>query len=111
MAGVARLLAEQRAEAVRRLAALERDVDGIVEASRSSNADDEHDPEGATIAFEREQLSALVARARQRLVDLDDAAARVTEGTYGRCGSCGTPIAAARLEALPTTQTCRDCAG
>jgi DnaK suppressor protein len=32
-----------------RLAALTGDYAGIVEASRDSNADDEHDPEGSTI--------------------------------------------------------------
>src|SRR6478736_221955 len=44
------------------LAALAADRDRIVVASMESNADDEHDPEGATIAFEREQVTALIAQ-------------------------------------------------
>lgn len=103
-------LVHERAEAERRLRALERDLAAVKQASEGSNADDEHDPEGATIAFEREQLSALVRRARQRVLDLDAALERLDDGTYARCRSCGGTIPSARLEALPATQTCRDCA-
>ena len=42
-----------------RLAAQRRTVEGIVESARDSNADDEHDPEGATLAWERQQAAAL----------------------------------------------------
>ncbi len=103
-------LVRERAEAARRLAVLERDLATVKQASENSNADDEHDPEGATIAFEREQLSALVRRAGQRVLDLDAALDRLDDGTYARCRSCGETIPSERLEALPATQTCRDCA-
>ena len=53
-----RLLADNAEQ----LAALERQHAEVVAASVDSNADDEHDPEGATIAFERQQLSALTAQ-------------------------------------------------
>ena len=79
-------------------------------ASRASNADDEHDPEGATIAFERQQVAALLAQARQRLADVDDALARAATGDYGTCESCGRPIAPERLAARPAARTCIDCA-
>jgi DnaK suppressor protein len=92
------------------IATLTRDFDGIVEASASSNGDDEHDPEGATIAFERSQVSALLRQARERLEDLDRALARLGEGTYGRCEGCGTPIAPERLAARPAARTCITCA-
>ena len=103
-------LVRERAEAQRRLAVLERDLAAVMQASEGSNADDEHDPEGATIAFEREQLSALVRRARRRVQELESAVGRLDDGTYARCRSCGGTIAEARLEALPATQTCRQCA-
>lgn len=106
----ARVLAAQREEAVRALAGLVRDVDEVVAASVSSNADDEHDPEGATIAFERSRLGSLVERARRRVQDVDDAAARLAAGTYGRCETCGGPVGDERLEALPATRRCRACA-
>ena len=103
------LLAER--DAVRRqIEALTREFDEVVAASRASNADDEHDPEGATIAFERQQVAALLAQARQRLADVDDALARAATGDYGTCESCGRPIAPERLAARPAARTCIDCA-
>jgi RNA polymerase-binding transcription factor DksA len=84
--------------------------DSIVEASRDVSADDEHDPDGATVGFERAQVASLLERAQRRLIELDDARRRVDGGTYGVCTNCGRPIAPERLAALPTTQTCVECA-
>jgi len=103
-----RLLAV-RAEAVARLRGLRADVAGIVEASRDSNADDEHDPDGATIAFERAQVDALARDAAARVEEVDAALARLEAGTYGGCETCGRPIAGGRLEARPTARTCVGC--
>jgi RNA polymerase-binding transcription factor DksA len=105
----ARLLAD-RERTADHLAALTRDHDGIVAASESSNADDEHDPEGATIAFEREQIAALLGQARSSLEELDRALARVEDGSYGTCQVCGQAIAPERLEARPAATTCIACA-
>jgi DnaK suppressor protein len=103
-------LAAIRRQTEERLAALVRDYDGVVDASRDTNADDEHDPEGATIAFERSQVGALVRQARERLAELDAAEQRISDGSYGVCARCGQPIAAARLEARPEARTCVSCA-
>ncbi len=73
-------LADERAAALAQIEALTREFDGVVAASRASNADDEHDPEGATIAFERQQVAALIAQAQQRLADVDAALADVPDG-------------------------------
>ena len=94
-----------------RLARLLGDYGGMVEASRDSNADDEHDPEGATIAFERSQVGALVRQAREKLAQVEAAIERLDAGTYGTCTVCGRPIAAARLEARPSATRCVECAG
>jgi RNA polymerase-binding transcription factor DksA len=99
-----------RAAAVARLRALRAEVAGIVEASRDSNADDEHDPDGATIAFERAQVDALARDAAARVEEADAALARLDAGTYGVCEACGQPISAGRLEARPTARTCVGCA-
>jgi DnaK suppressor protein len=99
------LLAGARSEAD----ALERDLAAVFEASRSSNADDEHDPEGATIAFERAQLTATLAATRQRAAELAAALERYDEGAYGICERCGHPIPAARLEVRPDARTCVSC--
>lgn len=82
----------------------------LVAASVGSNADDEHDPEGATIAFERSQLDALMRLAREDLAEIDAAEDRLARGRYGLCETCGLPIDLARLEARPTARTCIACA-
>ena len=100
------LLAAEREETLARLVALREDYSGVVDASRDSNADDEHDPEGHTIAFERSQTGALVRQAEHHLAEVDAALARVEDGTWGRCEVCGETIPAGRLEARPTARRC-----
>jgi DnaK suppressor protein len=104
-----RLEAERQAS-LEMLRALERDHAGIVAAADSANSDDEHDPEGATIAFEREQVAALLDQTRDQLSRVDAALGRLDDGTYGVCERCGQSIAAGRLEARPTATMCIDCA-
>jgi len=103
-------LVGDRAVTAERVAALSRDLEAIVEAARLVATDDEHDPEGATIAFERSQTSAFLADARKHLDDLDSALERIEAGDYGRCEVCGEPIAADRLLARPAARTCINCA-
>ncbi|HYF72137.1 MAG TPA: TraR/DksA C4-type zinc finger protein [Nocardioides sp.] len=110
MSGPRELLEEERRRTTARLAALRGDHRGFVDASRDTNADDEHDPEGATIAFEREQVAALVRQAEQHLAQVEAALARLEDGTYGRCAVCGRPIPLERLEVRPTARTCVGCA-
>ena len=93
-----------------RLATLTHDFAEVVAASRDSNADDEHDPEGATIAFERSQLDALANQARGHLAEIDAAIARIDHGMYGVCETCGQPISDARLRARPVARACITCA-
>jgi RNA polymerase-binding protein DksA len=104
------LLLAERAAALAQVEALTREFDGVVAASEAANADDEHDPEGATIAFERQQIAALLERAHRRLADIDDALTRREAGTYGVCERCGRPIGVERLAARPAARTCIDCA-
>lgn len=92
------------------MAHLVEDYDAMVSASRGSNADDEHDPEGATIAFERSQVGALVRQAQLHVVEIDAAIARLESGAYGTCERCGGRIGAGRLEARPVARTCIQCA-
>lgn len=110
MSGPRARLEEERRRTVERLAALRGDYRGFVDASRDTNADDEHDPEGATIAFEREQVGSLVRAAEDHLRQVDAALDRVSAGTYGGCAVCGRPIPPERLEVRPTATTCVGCA-
>ena len=104
-----RLAAERRRTAAR-LARLREDHRGFVEASRDTNADDEHDPEGATIAFERSQVGALVRQAEEHLLEVDAARERLALGTYGVCEGCAASISPERLEVKPTARVCVSCA-
>ena len=106
IAGVVALLREDRESLVARIAELSADMDALFEASRDSNADDEHDPEGQTIAYERSQLAAITAQTRDRLDEVEAALERVSDGIYGRWEVCGEPIPLARLEARPAARTC-----
>jgi DnaK suppressor protein len=108
---VLRAQLEAEREAVRtQIASLDADFATIVEASAEVATDDEHDPEGATIAFERAQVDAIRTQAMLRLADLDHALRQLTDGTYGVCESCGGSIGAERLEARPAARTCISCA-
>jgi DnaK suppressor protein len=107
---VAVRLTAARAETETRIAGLTRDFDAVVASSEGSNADDEHDPEGQTIGFERAQVSALLDRARRHLAEIDAAEQRLDDPTFGRCIGCGRAIPFERLLARPTT-LCVGCAG
>ena len=104
------VLAAERADVVGRIVELRRELDQLVQASVGANADDEHDPEGATIAFERAQLSSLLAAAERRSAEIDRTVASLDAGTYGQCERCGQPIGAERLAARPRATTCVTCA-
>jgi DnaK suppressor protein len=99
-----------RADAVAQRDARAADFEAFVDGADLVNTDDEHDPEGATIAFERAQVIALRDDAIRRIALLDDALVRLDAGTYGRCVGCSASIAAARLAALPGIETCVRCA-
>jgi RNA polymerase-binding transcription factor DksA len=69
---------------------------------------DENFADSAQVAAEQGENLALAATLRDQLDDVVAALARIDDGTYGRCGVCGNPIAAARLEAVPTASVCID---
>lgn len=108
--GAFELLAAERASALERLNGLERELRGIIESADTAGTDDEHDPEGATIAFERQHVAALLDQAREHLTQIDVAMRKLAEGSYGRCERCGQDIGAARLAARPVAATCMSCA-
>lgn len=103
-------LRTERAATLARLARLREEHAAFVAASRDSNADDEHDPEGATIAFERAQVETLLREGTERLREIDAALDRVARGAYGVCAVCGRPIDPARLAVRPSATTCVPCA-
>lgn len=104
------LLEAERVAATDAVAVLQRDLARVVAASRDVATDDEHDPEGQTIGFERAQLRALIRQAEDRVRGVDHALSRLDDGTFGTCERCNAAIAADRLAVRPTAATCIDCA-
>lgn len=102
------LLEAERNRKIALLPALRADISSVSAARHGSNVDDEHDPEGATIAFELSQASALLQQSSSGLAQVEAALQRIADGTYGMCAVCREPIAEGRLEARPWTPFCID---
>jgi DnaK suppressor protein len=104
-------LVTERERTAARLAALERDLESITASTASAaGADDEHDPEGSSTAFDRQHVAALLASAKEQLAAIARAERRLDDGSYGRCERCGRDIGAERLAARPAAATCVACA-
>ena len=103
-------LEDEGRQAAQRLTEASEELADIVTAARYANIDDEHDPEGSTIAYERARVTALVADARAHLSAIDHAVERLDAGEHGRCAVCGRPISTTRLRALPSADRCVTCA-
>ncbi len=106
----AELLRAEQARARQRIAALEREFADLAEAAVAAGTDDEHDPEGATLAFERQHAAALLDATREQLAAIGAAWQRLETGRYGICERCGQPIGEERLAARPAAVTCIRCA-
>ncbi|MFC7448280.1 TraR/DksA family transcriptional regulator [Rhodococcus daqingensis] len=102
-------IAAEQAATERRIESLNARLNDILDGSELTSNDDEHDPEGSTIAFERAQVASLLGDARQELDDLEAARRRVDDGSYGICVKCGRPIGTERLDVLPAVLRCIDC--
>lgn len=102
-----RILEERRREMVSEVQGKIRDVrtegaetqvNGVVDAAETSDADIQDDIEFALIQMKAETLS-----------KIDEALTRLEEGTFGYCFECGEEISERRLRALPFAVRCKDC--
>ncbi len=57
-----------------------------------------------------EVLEALGSHDQEELRQIDAALSRIEDGEYGACVKCGNDISAERLEVLPATPFCKNCA-
>ena len=71
---------------------------GVLDAAESSEADIQDDIEFALIQMKSETLNRI-----------EEALARLDEGTFGNCFECGDEISERRLRALPFAVRCKDC--
>ncbi len=72
-----------------------------------------HNPDWEDLAAERETDEVLEATAKAGLAEIPMIRAalnRIADGSYGTCARCGQPIPEGRLDALPWTPLCRNCA-
>jgi DnaK suppressor protein len=85
----------------------------LEELGQGSDADlsfDEGFADSSQVTAERGELEALTGTLSDTLGEIETALHKLDEGTYGRCESCGGPIAEARLEAMPAARLCITCA-
>ncbi len=66
--------------------------------------------DSSQVTAERGEAEAEAATLRERLDEVEQALVKLDQGSYGVCESCGRPIDAARLEALPSARRCIACA-
>jgi RNA polymerase-binding transcription factor DksA len=69
-----------------------------------------HQADDATMVFDQTVNHSSLKSARERLREIEEALARYDEGCYGVCENCGNDIDIARLEAIPYTPLCLNCA-
>ena len=98
-------LKTERSEIVRSLSAQSDDMKNLIKPQESG---DEVDV--AADAIDRNLLDSLGAKDAERLNMIDSALERIRLGRYGICISCGKEIPKERLEVLPYTVMCVNCA-
>ncbi len=78
--------------------------------SGSTSASPIHLAEAGTDTFEQEFAMSLLEAGSGHLKEIENALLRIKDGTYGTCENCGKQITKKRLEAIPYTNICIDCA-
>ncbi len=106
-----RRLEEER----RRLLTVIEEIEAQREEVRLTETSSERSPdpntaEGGSLAFEMEKELSLARNAGDLLAQVDGALGRLGGGVYGICEGCGKGIPVARLDALPHTRFCVNCA-
>lgn len=104
------LLADERAYAQSRADELRDSLDALIRKRQNESDDDEHDPEGDSLSSQWSMLTGLLESSKRQLREIDEASARLAEGTYGFCASCGEPIPEGQLMARPFRAHCVECA-
>ena len=101
-------LHEQRERtAVQMIEGLEDELDGLMRDAGDGAGQDQADL-GAT-SFERDHELTVLNSERDKLAQIERALARIDDGTYGVCESCGNPIGKMRLMAFPRATLCMTC--
>ena len=106
-----KFLKDQRNELIARRAAelaratrLEDEATSIIEDGEMGDVQfDDEGGEGDTMVVQRDLDRVISTQARQTILEIDAALARIEQGTYGYSEVSGQPIQRERLEAIPET--------
>ena len=88
---------------------VERENVRLSEAS-SDRSPDPTTADGGSMAFELEKDLTLDENTKHLLTQVETALDRIVKKKYGDCDVCKQPIPVTRLDALPYTNSCKDCA-
>ncbi|MCU0281806.1 MAG: TraR/DksA C4-type zinc finger protein [Acidimicrobiia bacterium] len=106
-----RRLDDERNRLVAVIAEIEAEQEEVrLTETSSERSPDPNTAEGGSLAFEMEKELSLARNAGDLLAQVEEALARIADGSYGRCIECAKAIPVARLEALPYTKLCVNCA-
>jgi RNA polymerase-binding protein DksA len=100
-------LNEQREHSLAVLLSQESELTGLMRDSGDGAGQDQADL-GAT-SFERDHELTVVNSERDKLAQIERALARIDDGSYGVCESCGSAIGKMRLMAFPRATLCMRC--
>jgi RNA polymerase-binding transcription factor DksA len=105
------MLEEERLRVVAAISYLHEENPGTIEDETEEivGATDNHLAETASVTLDREIDYSLEENSGHVLMSIEGALARIEDGSYGRCGSCGGTISEERLEAVPWATECIDC--
>ena len=109
-AELAEVRAELEADVARVRAELDElatDFEGLLRNPGDGAGDDQADVGNAN--FEREHEISLARKSAEVLEQNEKALARIDDGTYGVCESCGGAIGKLRLQAFPRATLCLSC--
>jgi DnaK suppressor protein len=89
------------------ITAAEQDISHLLREGGEGAGNDQADVGANT--FERDHEMTMAKNAREQLQLVQSALARIDDGTYGVCESCGNPIGKMRLQAFPRATLCMEC--
>jgi DnaK suppressor protein len=107
LAGVRQELQDEASGLRRDISAAESEIADRLGDAVGDAGDDSADAGAKT--FQREHELALTQNARELLAQTERVLAKIEDGSYGVCESCGEPIGKARLQAFPRATLCLAC--
>src|SRR5207302_7176635 len=102
-------LPEERRRVLDAIEYLHEENPGSMEDESEESPIDNHLAENATVTLDREIDYTLEENSEHVLSAIDAALARIEDGSFGNCITCGQPIAEDRLAAIPWATQCIDC--